>query len=46
VELLSDPLWAAQPVSVVAQRCGFLDHSQFSRAFRQHTGTTPRSFRA
>jgi AraC-like DNA-binding protein len=46
VELLSDPMWAAQPVSVVAQRCGFLDHSQFSRAFRQHTGTTPRSFRA
>lgn len=45
-ELLSDPLWCAQPVSAVARHCGFLDHSQFSRAFRAHAGMTPRAFRS
>lgn len=44
--LLADPLWCAQPVSAVARHCGFLDHSQFSRAFRAHTGMTPRAFRS
>ncbi len=32
-------------VSEVAHRCGFYDHSAFTRAFRKATGTTPRSFR-
>ena len=44
-ELLSDPLWCAQPVSAVARHCGFLDHSQFSRAFRAHAGMTPKAYR-
>ncbi|WP_233199059.1 MULTISPECIES: AraC family transcriptional regulator [Pirellulaceae] len=32
-------------VSEVAHRCGYYDHSAFTRAFRKATGTTPRSFR-
>ncbi len=46
VRLLQDPAWSSQPVAAVAQRCGFLDHSQFSRAFRQHTGSSPSAFRS
>lgn len=44
--LLRDPMWAAQPVSAVARRCGYLDQSQFARSFRRHTGTTPTGYRA
>ncbi len=44
--LLRDPLWAGQPVSAVAHRCGFLGHSQFSRSFRSETGTTPSDYRS
>lgn len=45
-ELLRDPLWAGQSVAAIARRCGFLDHSQFSRAFREHSGQAPRDSRA
>lgn len=34
-----------QGVSEVALACGFCDHSAFTRAFRQATGTTPTVFR-
>ncbi len=32
-------------VSQVAQKCGFYDHSAFTRAFRSATGLTPTDFR-
>lgn len=32
-------------VSAIAQRCGFWDHSAFTRAFRAISGTTPSAFR-
>lgn len=39
--LLRDPLWKDQPVARIAERCGYLDHSQFSRSFRRQYGTSP-----
>jgi AraC family transcriptional regulator len=33
------------PLSVIATRAGFADQSHFTRAFRQHSGLTPRRFR-
>lgn len=44
--------WAAgrlaerEPIGRVALEAGFADQSHFTRAFRQHTGTTPGRFRA
>ncbi len=44
--------WAAQrlsttdePVSSIALRAGFADQSHFTRAFRAHSGLTPRKYR-
>jgi AraC-like DNA-binding protein len=34
-----------QSVAAVALACGFYDHSAFTRAFRQFTGTTPSQYR-
>lgn len=45
MSLLRDPLWAGQPVTAVARRCGYLNHSQFSRAFRARTGSSPSDYR-
>ena len=33
------------PVSRIAASCGFSDHSNFSREFRQETGISPTEFR-
>ena len=35
-----------ESVAAIAQRCGFYDHSAFTRAFRKLIGTTPTRFRA
>lgn len=35
-----------EPVAAIAHRCGFYDHSAFTRAFRSATGVTPTQFRA
>ncbi|TQF74926.1 helix-turn-helix domain-containing protein [Rhodococcus spelaei] len=45
VELLTDPAHAALTVSQVAVRCGFVGLSQFSRAVRDLTGSSPRTIR-
>lgn len=34
-----------EKIVAIALRCGFADHSQFSRAFRRHFGITPRALR-
>jgi AraC-like DNA-binding protein len=34
-----------QPISQVAQSCGFSDQSHFTREFRSHFGSTPREYR-
>ncbi len=44
--LLRDPLAGDQSIAAIAGRCGYADHANFSRAFRQATGMTPRHFRA
>jgi len=44
--LLRDPLARHQSIAAVARRCVYADHTNFSRAFRQATGVTPRDFRA
>ncbi|MBY0502683.1 MAG: helix-turn-helix transcriptional regulator [Bryobacteraceae bacterium] len=36
----------SRPVSQIAMDTGFADHSHFSKAFRDRTGTTPSEFRA
>jgi len=43
---LRDPLARHQSIAAVARRCGYADHTNFSRAFGQATGMTPRDFRA
>lgn len=44
--LLADPAQAALAVGEIGFRCGFPDPAHFSRAFRQHYGTTPSIYRA
>jgi AraC-like DNA-binding protein len=34
-----------QTISQIAQKCGYFDHSAFSRAFKKATGSSPMSFR-
>jgi AraC-like DNA-binding protein len=34
-----------QTISQIAQKCGYFDHSAFSRAFKKATGSSPISFR-
>lgn len=43
--MLADPALAGLAISTIAQRCGFTDHSAFSRTFRGVTGTSPREWR-
>ncbi|GAA2243581.1 helix-turn-helix transcriptional regulator [Herbiconiux moechotypicola] len=43
---LHDPACADLGVSAVARRCGFTEHSTFSRAFRTRYGVTPSEWRA
>lgn len=45
VRLLEDPRSASMTIGAVAHRCGFSDHAHFSRAFREHFGMTPSSWR-
>ncbi len=45
VRLLEDPAQAALTVAAIAHRCGFTDHSHFSRAFRARFGTSPSEWR-
>lgn len=33
------------PVSIIAQKCGFKDHSHFSKNFRKQFGQTPSQYR-
>ncbi|QKJ18960.1 helix-turn-helix transcriptional regulator [Microbacterium hominis] len=44
--MLRDPSQWHVPVSQIAQHVGFIDHSSFSRAFREHYGCTPTEWRA
>lgn len=39
-------VYTNQPLSDVAQSCGFADQSHFTREFREHFGRTPRDYRA
>ena len=45
VRLLEDPAQMGLTVAAVAHRCGFTDHSHFSRAFRARFGTSPSEWR-
>ncbi|HTW69578.1 MAG TPA: acetamidase/formamidase family protein [Acetobacteraceae bacterium] len=45
-ETLGDLSQAALPVAEIAFRCGFQDPAHFSRAFRQHYGVSPNTYRA
>jgi AraC-like DNA-binding protein len=38
-------VYTNQPLASVAQSCGFVDQSHFSREFRRHFGRTPRAYR-
>jgi AraC-like DNA-binding protein len=44
-EILADPHQSEVPVGEIAFRCGFSDPAHFSRAFRQHHGMTPSTYR-
>lgn len=44
--ILADPANEALKVSSVAARCGFSDHTTFTRAFRREFGVTPLEWRA
>jgi AraC-like DNA-binding protein len=39
-------VFTKQPLAEVALRCGFVDQSHFTRAFRHQFGRTPRDYRA
>jgi transcriptional regulator GlxA family with amidase domain len=39
-------VYTNQSLAHVAQNCGFVDQSHFSREFRRHFGRTPRDYRA
>lgn len=43
---LRDPARAAETIQTIAARWGFVDAAHFSRVFKQHTGVSPRAFRA
>jgi AraC-like DNA-binding protein len=42
---LENPANAMASVATIAQQCGWVDHSSFSRAFRRHFGCTPTTWR-
>jgi AraC-like DNA-binding protein len=42
---LSDPVFARQSIGIVMGSSGFIDQSQFARAFRKAYGLSPRDFR-
>jgi AraC-like DNA-binding protein len=42
---LANPASAPVPVAAIARKCGFPEHSSFSRAFKQHFGCTPSEWR-
>lgn len=44
-QMVSLPIHCNVPLGELAYRCGFLDHSTFSRMFRQRYGMTPRDCR-
>jgi AraC-like DNA-binding protein len=44
-ETLADPRQSEIPVGEIAFRCGFTDPAHFSRAFRQHHGVPPTTYR-
>lgn len=46
VSRLLDPAWRTSTVSHVAHSSGFRSLTAFNTAFRSHTGTSPRQFRA
>jgi AraC-like DNA-binding protein len=43
--MVSLPIHRDVPLGELAYRCGFLDHSTFSRMFKQRYGVTPRDLR-
>ena len=43
--MLADPALAGVGIGEIARRCGFADHSAFSRTFRGVTGASPRDWR-
>ncbi len=45
-DALSDLSQVALPVAEIGFRCGFQDPAHFSRAFRQHYGVAPNTYRA
>jgi len=45
VQALRDPAQVRRGITDIALSCGFSSPSHFSRAFRQHTGTSPSLFR-
>jgi AraC-like DNA-binding protein len=44
-ESLRDPSMAGASVAAIARNAGFVDHSSFSRAFREYFGCTPSTYR-
>jgi len=43
--MLENPAFAMTTIAAVAHRCGFSDHSHFSRSFRERFGVTPSEWR-
>jgi AraC-like DNA-binding protein len=42
---LVDPIFAKYPIASIMERAGFVDQSQFARAFRRAYGQSPRATR-
>ena len=45
LEKATELLAGDTPITDIALRCGYTDHSAFGRQFKTMTGSTPRDFR-